>query len=433
MVAAAEASAEAFVLAATDGRRARAEALLAARPEIERDPWATLVLGRGWAGDPSRPGGPRGWPPIVYVSHSCFAPAALLRELLSRGADANATYRNEHGTMTALYGAAGIVHDPGMTRALLEAGADPDDGESVYHAVGAQSTACLALLLDHGASVTGTNALASALDEERLEHVRLLLDAGGDPNEGALLAHAVRRGRGPDVVRLLAERGADLDRPGGETWRGDVPVRTAYQHAVLRGGDDVAGVLAELGADTRLDPGDEAVAALARGRRPQAPLRWSACSSAAPTPPRRRTPSSPHRWPGRSWPPGTTSSRGATTSPSRSCSRRRATRSSRASSTSPTARWRSGWSSARPSRASARVGRSDVARRHASGPPPANQPRRPPRAARASPGFLHPPLPSEPKAQKWRTRSQLRTRNLVSRRTRAVSSSPAPQSMTPWP
>ena len=46
LVAAAEASVEAFVLAATDGRRDRAARLLAAKPEIERDAWARLVLGR---------------------------------------------------------------------------------------------------------------------------------------------------------------------------------------------------------------------------------------------------------------------------------------------------------------------------------------------------------------------------------------------------
>ena len=41
------------------------------------------------------------------------------------------------------------------------------------------------------------------------------------------LAHAVRRGRGPEFLRLLAEHGAELDRPGGETWRGDVPAADA--------------------------------------------------------------------------------------------------------------------------------------------------------------------------------------------------------------
>ena len=48
--------------------------------------------------------------------------------------------------------------------------------------------------------------------------------------------------------------GADLDRPGGETWRGDVPLRTPYQHAVLRGKDDLAELLARLGASTDVDP-----------------------------------------------------------------------------------------------------------------------------------------------------------------------------------
>ena len=173
--------------------------------------------------------------------------------------------------MSALYGAAGVAHDPELTRVLLEAGANPDDGESVYHSTEARSTDCLRLLLEHGAQTKDTNALAHALDGERLEHVRLLLEAGADPNEGALVAHAVRRGRGPEFIRLLAAHGADLDRPGGETWRGNVPLRTPYQHAVLRGRDDTAAVLAELGASTELDPATTlAVAALARGERPSA-------------------------------------------------------------------------------------------------------------------------------------------------------------------
>jgi ankyrin repeat protein len=272
LVAAIETSADAFVRAATDGRRARASAMLAARPEIERDPWARLVLGRGWSGDPSRPGGPRGWAPILYVAHSSFAPVALARDLLARGADPNASYVNEYGRMPALYGAAGVVHEPELTRVLLEAGADPDDGESLYHATEAPSPACLRALLEHGARPAGTHALAHALDEDRIEHVRLLLDAGADPNEGALVAHAVRRGRGPDVLRLLAERGADVDRSGGESWRGAVPLRTPYQHAALRGLDEHQAVLAVLGAATDVAAEDLAVAAIARGERPAAPL-----------------------------------------------------------------------------------------------------------------------------------------------------------------
>ena len=68
---------DAFVHAATNGRRTRAEALLAGRPEIARDPWAALVLGRDWPGDPNAAGGPRAWPPLTYVCHSVFGSPAL--------------------------------------------------------------------------------------------------------------------------------------------------------------------------------------------------------------------------------------------------------------------------------------------------------------------------------------------------------------------
>jgi ankyrin repeat protein len=272
LVVAAEANAERFVLSATDGGRTRAESMLVGRPEIAEDPWARLVLGLGWRGDPSAPGGPRDWAPLLYVCHSCFPSASLARELLERGADPNASFENEYGRMSALYGAAGVAHDPELTRVLLDAGADPDDGESLYHATEAESTECLRLLLEHGAATAGTNALAHALDHDSLEHVRLLLEAGADAGDGAYVAHAVRRGRGPEFVELLAAHGADLDRPGGETWRGDVPLRTPYQHARLRGRDETAKILAELGASTAVDPADEAVEALARGERPRAAL-----------------------------------------------------------------------------------------------------------------------------------------------------------------
>jgi ankyrin repeat protein len=266
------ATADAFVCAATGGRRDRAEAVLAAHPDIERDPWARLVLGRGWDGDANEAGGPRGWAPLLYVTHSCFASVELARELLDGGADANAVFVNEHGAMSALYGAAGVVHDPELARLLLERGANPDDGESLYHACEAADTLCLRILLEHGAATRGTNALAHALDYDHLEHVRVLLEAGADPNEGPLVAHAVRRGRGPAFISLLAEHGADVDRPGGELWRGDVRLRTPYQHAVLRGRADVAVVLAELRAATDVAPDDLVVAAVARGERPDAPV-----------------------------------------------------------------------------------------------------------------------------------------------------------------
>ena len=254
--------AEQFVRAATSGRRARAEALLGA---CASDPWVRLAHGDGWDRDASEPGGPLGWAPLLYVCHSVFASPALARELLARGADPNVTFTNEYGEMSALYGAAGVVHDPELTRVLLEAGADPDDGESVYHSTEAASPECLRALLDYDASIEPI-MLAHALDAERPEHVRLLLDAGADATE--LLPFAVRRGRGPACLKQLVDFGAELEHRGGEGWRHPTRLRTAYQHAVLRGADDSAALLASLGAETVVDADDLAIATVVRGERP---------------------------------------------------------------------------------------------------------------------------------------------------------------------
>ena len=231
------------------------------------DPWAALESGGGWDGDPNAPGGPNGWAPLLYV---CFSPSGSLetaRSLLERGADPNVTFKNQYGNMPALYGAAGVRHDPELTRLLLEAGAEPNDGESLYHSTEAESPECLRVLIEHGGRPEPI-VLAHALDDERSEHVRLLLDAGVSARTA--LVHAVRRGRGPEYLRLLFEHGADLEHRGGEEWRGkDIRRRTAYQHAVLRGQTENIALLEQLGADTTVDVDDLAVAEL---RDPGTPL-----------------------------------------------------------------------------------------------------------------------------------------------------------------
>lgn len=271
-----EANVDSFVVAATSGHCERARRLLDARSGIAADRWARLALGRGWDGDAHEVGGPRQWAPLHYVCHSCFASVDLARELLESGADPNAYFANEHGPMSALFGAAGVRHDPELTALLLEYGADPNGepqfGDALYHSVEADDTACLRLLLDHGANPRGSAALSHALDYERPEHVRLLLEAGADANEAALLVHAVRRGRGIDYIQLLINHGADLEAPGGEWSTPPEQYRTAYQNAAVRGRGDVAELLAELGASTELRPGDLEAAAVVRGERPANPL-----------------------------------------------------------------------------------------------------------------------------------------------------------------
>jgi hypothetical protein len=252
-----------FIAAATAGRRTRAEALYS--DGVARDPWARLTHGDGWDSDVEEPGGPKGWAPLLYVTHSVFGSAPRAAELLQRGADPDVTFTNEYGAMSALYGAAGVLGDAALTRLLLEAGANPDDGESVYHATEAVSPECLRALLEYGATVEPI-MLAHALDDDRPEHVRLLLDHGADATE--LLPHAVRRGRGPETIKLLVDSGAELEHRGGESWRRPERLRTAHQHALLRNRRDVAATLEELGAKTDVDFDDLAIAAIARGERP---------------------------------------------------------------------------------------------------------------------------------------------------------------------
>ncbi|HVW18021.1 MAG TPA: hypothetical protein VHB30_07205, partial [Solirubrobacteraceae bacterium] len=204
----------------------RAQALLDHDPALADGGLAvSLVVGDGAAvasalepdpGALERPVEPIGRKPLLCATHSAFlAPGSpraddVLRVvglLLDRGADPNATFANEYGDMSALYGASGVAHSPDATLLLLERGADPDDGESVYHAVEAPDATCLRILLEHGATVRETNALGNAIRDP--EKVRLLLEHGDlRPSDGELrvrLLHA----REDDVARLLLAHGAD--------------------------------------------------------------------------------------------------------------------------------------------------------------------------------------------------------------------------------
>jgi len=213
-----------------------------------------------------RPDHRRGWPPLLYVCHSRWHQVdpgraegmlEVARLLLDAGASPDTTNGRppRRGFQSALSGAAGSANNPAITRLLLERGADPDDDESVYHAVQHRDHECLRLLIEHGAAVDGTNALGAAIGSGDVEAVRMLLDAGADPGRtprepaptGLLadmsinpLPFAAARDTAAVVEALLAA-GADPDAPGRD---GRSPLRAA----VRRGAADVAAVLLRSGA-----------------------------------------------------------------------------------------------------------------------------------------------------------------------------------------
>jgi hypothetical protein len=192
--------------------------------------------------------------PLSCACHSAFlapdqprAPGVrrVVELLLDAGADPNETFDNEYGAMPVLYGAAGVAHDPETTRLLLERGANPDDGESVYHSVEAQDTTCLEILLDRGATVRDTNALGNAIRKPAF--VRVLLEKGDLRRSDPELRDALLWAREDEVAELLIAHGADLearDRDG----------LTPYSRAARMGDHSMMALLERAGADTGADP-----------------------------------------------------------------------------------------------------------------------------------------------------------------------------------
>ena len=225
------------------------------------------ALRRALAADPaaaSREGGPFRWEPLCYLAYARHDPrisreatleSALL--LLEAGAHPNAGYL-WHGlttpftVLTGVFGEgeAGPVraprhpHSQALARLLLEAGADPNDGQSLYNRMFEPGNDHLELVLEFGLGTGDGGPWRRRLGDA--------LDTPAEMLRGEL-AWAITHGMA-ERVRLLVEHGVDVTAP--------LDGATATSMAATTGHADLVDYLVAHGAPPPdLPPGEEFVAA----------------------------------------------------------------------------------------------------------------------------------------------------------------------------
>ncbi|HEV8241497.1 MAG TPA: ankyrin repeat domain-containing protein [Thermoanaerobaculia bacterium] len=249
--------------------------------------------------DPARRSAPHlageGFTPLLYACASPLHTASAARAqgivrcaelLLDRGASPN-----EHmlydgdpkSPIPALYFACVADNRP-LVKLLLERGADPNDGESIYHSAELDHRECLELLAAHGADVGGRHAhwgntplyfLAGYREgnpaaAKAYAGMRWLLEHGADPNvtsaerEETPLHQVARNTQTAAVAEMLLAHGASVDPQSTDD-------RTPFVLATRAGNVAVAQLLRERGADvTRLTPADEFLGACLTADEPKA-------------------------------------------------------------------------------------------------------------------------------------------------------------------
>ena len=193
-----------------------------------------------------RNGGPRDWPPLMYLTYSRLEQnkehsLAVAKMLLEHGAPPD-SYSREPSGFTALTGAVGGGESgpiacpehpraPELVRLLLDAGANPNQSQALYNTMlGEHLGKWLRLFVQYGLKA-GDRANWSADDEE--------------PIFDFLLSHEVARGD-LDLVRFLLERGANPNAVSRYNHH------SAHAIARLTGRNDIASLLEQFGA--RVEP-----------------------------------------------------------------------------------------------------------------------------------------------------------------------------------
>lgn len=228
----------------SSGSLTQAEAMLAADPGLgQKSIYTAAILGdlasvgKFLHDDPdnaTEKGGPRDWDALTHLCFSrflrqppkdaCFVNTA--RALLDAGANPNTGfYESSHQPTpcfeSVLYGVAGIAHHEGLTRLLLERGADPNDGETPYHVAEGYDNGAFQAVFESGK--LDANGVATLLlrkiDFHDGKAINWLLEQGVGPNVigqwgKSALQSAIVRGNGMSIIQALLDHGADPTLPG---------------------------------------------------------------------------------------------------------------------------------------------------------------------------------------------------------------------------
>ena len=264
-----------------------AEAILNAHPEVASSDIYTAAILRDDAavrrflafdtGDATVEGGPRSWDALTHLCFSKYLRLDHSRSdgflraataLLDAGADPNTGFwtTGEHPEFeTALYGAAGVAHHAEMTRLLLERGADPNDGEVVYHTPETYDNAALKVLVESGELTADSLAtmLLRKADWHDYDGIKYLLEHGADPNrmthwKFTALHQALRRDNDLKHVEVMLDHGADPALPNQHDGQSAISI------AVRRGRGDVLALFERRGISIELHGVERLIAACAR-------------------------------------------------------------------------------------------------------------------------------------------------------------------------